>query len=277
MADVSSQVPAGTGAGEVDSVNRDGAVVIAAAVLMSAMAWAYLVWMPASGVARGVLARGYAMHRPIPTGELSLMDVSGWAASLPWFALTWVVVVVATTFPVAAPDIAAFDQWRRSHGGSFVTPLAFAAGYLMAWAVLGVFVFAAIVALDVQINTASTAVRVGSVILLAAGLYQLTPFKLACLARARSPRRLIDDHGDEIMRYGIRGALQVGLWHGGWSLGCWIGLMAVLVALGVLHLGWMAAVMGVMLAEKLLPGGRTVPRLIGVVLLLAGATLLATA
>ena len=277
MPDVSSAAPAERNAGVVDSVNRAGAAVLAAPVLLSAMAWAYLALLPPSGVARGVLARGYAMHRPIPTGELSLMDVSGWAASLPWFALMWAVVVVAMMFPVVAPDVVVFDQWRRSHGRSFVTPVAFAAGYLVVWAVLGVFVFAAIVALDVEINSASTAVRVGSAVLLAAGAYQLTRLKLACLARAQSPLGLIDEHGDEIMRHGFRGALQVGLWHGGWSLGCWSGLMAVLVALGVLHLGWMAVVMIVMLAEKFLPGGPVVPRTVGGVLLVAGATLMMTA
>ena len=133
MSDVSSAAPAERDAGVVDSVNRVGAAVLAAPVLLSAMAWAYLALLPPSGVARGVLARGYAMHRPIPTGELSLMDVSGWAASLPWFALMWAVVVVAMMFPVVAPDVVVFDQWRRRHGRSVVTPVAFAAGYLVVW------------------------------------------------------------------------------------------------------------------------------------------------
>lgn len=277
MSEGSSSAPMRHRRGILDSMDRDGTVVFSVTILLSALAWAYLVWMPVAGVARGVLARGYAMHRPIQTGELSLMDVSGWAASLPWFALTWVAVVVAMMLPVVAPDVAVFDRWRRSHGRSAVTSVAFAAGFLMVWAVLGVFVFAAIVALDVEINTASTALRVGSVVLLAAGAYQLTRPKVACLARAQSPADLLDEHGDEVLRHGVRGALQVGLWHGGWSLGCWGGLMAVLVALGVLHLGWMAAVTVVMLAEKLLPGDAIVPRAVGGLLLLAGAALLVTA
>lgn len=277
MSEISSSAPEWRRFGALDPVDRGGTAVVAVTLLLSASAWAYLAWMPVPGVARGVLDRGYAMHRAISTGELALMDVSGWAASLPWFATTWGVVVVAMMLPVVASDVVEFDRWRRGHGRSGVTPVAFAAGYLVVWAVLGVFVFAAIVALDVQINAAETAPRVGSVVLLAAGAYQLTQLKLNCLARAKSPVVLMDEHGDEVMRHGVRGALQVGLWHGGWALGCWGGLMAVLVALGVLHLGWMAAVTAVMVAEKLLPVGRSVPRIVGVLLLVAGVAVAATA
>ena len=150
-------------------------------------------------------------------------------------------------------------------------------GYLLAWAVVGVFVFAAIVTLDLQINTASTGLRVGAAILLAVGVYQLTQTKAATLDRARSPLALLDDHGDELMRHGIRGALQVGIWHGGWALGCWAGLMAVLVALGVVNVGWMAVVTAAMLAEKLAPASWAVPRAVGGLLLLAGVATLITA
>jgi predicted metal-binding membrane protein len=53
--------------------------------------------------------------------------------------------------------------------------------------------------------------------------------------------------------------------------------MAVLIALGVMHLGWMAAVAAVILAEKVLPGGQTTSRILGGVLLAAGAGVLVTA
>jgi predicted metal-binding membrane protein len=81
----------------------------------------------------------------------------------------------------------------------------------------------------------------------------------------------------QLLGEGVRGPLQVGIKHGGWCIGCCWALMAVLIALGVMHLGWMAAVATVILAEKILPGGSTTSRVIGGVLLVAGAAVAATA
>jgi len=259
-------------------LSRDAVVVVGAMVLLSALAWAYLVWMPVEGMARGILARGQESmdsmgSMPMPS---DLMDVSGWAASLPLFVTMWVVMMVAMMFPAVSPVVLLFDRWRRSRERSVATTMAFVAGYLIIWSVAGVFVFTAIVALDMQIDHSATAVRVGGAVLIGAGIYQLTPLKTMCLTQCRSPLSLIMQHA-QLLSEGVRGPLQVGLMHGGWCIGCCWALMAVLVALGVMHLGWMAAVAAVILAEKLLPGGQTAPRLIGGALLAAGAVVAATA
>ncbi len=278
MSDSSPTTPVRKHAETPDATDREAPILaVAVPLALSVVAWAYLLWDPPVGVARGVLSPGYATDPAILVGELALMDVRGWATSLPWFALTWAIVIVAMLFPVVASDVIEVDRWRLRQGRSVLTSAAFVVGYLLAWAVVGVFVFAAIVTLDLQINTASTGLRVGAAILLAVGVYQLTQTKAATLNRARSPLALLDDHGDEIMRHGIRGALQVGIWHGGWALGCWAGLMAVLVALGVVNVGWMAVVTAAMLAEKLAPASWAVPRAVGGLLLLAGVATLITA
>jgi len=261
------------------TLSRDTVVVTGAMLLLSALAWAYLVWMPVEGMARGILARGHASmdsmtgSMPMPS---DLMDVSGWATSLPLFVTMWVVMMVAMMFPAVSPVVLLFDRWRRSRQRSVATTLAFVAGYLIIWGVVGVFVFAAIVALDLQIDSSSTAFRVGGAVLIAAGIYQLTPLKRVCLTQCRSPLSLIMEHA-QLLGEGVRGPLQVGLMHGGWCIGCCWALMAVLVALGVMHLGWMAAVAAVILAEKVLPGGRTTANVIGGVLLTAGAVVAVTA
>jgi predicted metal-binding membrane protein len=260
--------------------NRDTVVVIGAMVLLAALAWAYLVWMPVEGMARGILARGHASMNsmtdsmPMPS---DLMDVSGWATSLPLFVTMWVVMMVAMMFPAVSPVVLLFDRWRRSRERSVATTIAFVAGYLIIWGVVGVFVFAAIVALDLQIDSSSTtAFRVGGAVLVGAGIYQLTPLKRVCLKQCRSPLSLIMEHA-QLLGEGVRGPLQVGLMHGGWCIGCCWALMAVLVALGVMHLGWMAAVAAVILAEKVLPGERVTSNVIGGVLLAAGAVVAVTA
>lgn len=268
-------------------LNRDTVVVIGAMVLLSALAWAYLVWMPVDGMARGILARsdgamdgmsmdGMSMDSTSMPMPSDLMDVSGWATSLPLFVTMWVVMMVAMMFPAVSPVVLLFDRWRRSRDRSVATTVAFVAGYLIIWGVAGVFAFTAIVALDLQIDSSSTAYRVGGAVLIGAGIYQLTPLKTMCLTQCRSPLSLIMQHA-QLLGEGVRGPLQVGLLHGGWCIGCCWALMAVLIALGVMHLGWMAAVAAVILAEKLLPAGPMTSRLIGGGLLVAGAAVAVTA
>ena len=266
------------------AVRRDTAVVIGAMVLLSALAWVYLVWMPVDGMARGILARSResmgSMSMDMDSMSMNmpsdLMDVSGWAASLPLFVAMWVVMMVAMMFPAVSPVVLLFDRWRRGRQRSVATTIAFIAGYLIIWSVVGVFAFAAIVALDLQIDSSTTAVRVGGVVLVVAGIYQLTPLKSVCLTQCRSPLSLIMEHA-QLLGEGVRGPLQVGIKHGGWCIGCCWALMAVLIALGVMHLGWMAAVAAVILAEKVLPGGSTTSRVIGGLLLVAGVAVAATA
>jgi predicted metal-binding membrane protein len=263
-------------------VSRDTTVVIGAMVLLSALAWAYLVWMPVEGMARGILARSpmdsMPMDMPMDSMPMpsNLMDISGWATSLPLFLAMWLVMMVAMMFPAVSPVVLLFERWRRSRERSAATTVAFVAGYLIIWSVAGVFAFTAIVALDMQIDSSSTAMRIGGAVLVGAGIYQLTPLKTICLTQCRSPLSLIMKHA-QLLGEGVRGPMQVGLMHGSWCIGCCWALMAVLVALGVMHLGWMAAVAAVILAEKLLPAGRAVSYGVGGVLLAAGAVVAATA
>jgi len=262
------------------ALNRDTVVVTGAMVLLSALAWTYLVWMPVDGMARGILARGRESMSSMSVDSMpmpsDLMDISGWATSLPLFLAMWIVMMVAMMFPAVSPVVLVFERWRRSRQRSVATTVAFIAGYLIIWSVAGVFVFTAIVALDMQIDSSSTAVRIGGAVLVVAGIYQMTPLKTVCLTQCRSPLSLIMEHA-QLLGEGVRGPLQVGLMHGAWCIGCCWALMAVLVALGVMHLGWMAAVAAVILVEKLLPGGPTGSRVIGGVLLAAGAAVAATA
>jgi predicted metal-binding membrane protein len=265
-------------------LSRDTVVVTGSMILLSVLAWIYLVWMPIDGMARGILARSPMDSMDMGSMDMdssmrmpaTLMDVSGWAASLPLFLAMWVVMMVAMMFPAVSPVVLLFERWRSSRQRSVATTIAFVAGYLIIWGVAGVVAFTAIVALDLQIDSSSTAYRVGGAVLIGAGIYQLTPLKTACLAQCRSPLSLIMKHA-QLLSEGVRGPLQVGLMHGGWCIGCCWALMAVLIALGVMHLGWMAAVAAVILAEKVLPGGAMTSRVLGGVLIAAGAVVAATA
>jgi hypothetical protein len=86
-------------------------------------------------------------------------------------------------------------------------------------------------------------------VILAAAVYQLTPLKDACLRRCRSPLMFILNS----WRPGSAGALRMGVEHGLWCVGCCWALMAALLALGVMSIGWMALIAAFIAVEKLVP------------------------
>ena len=105
--------------------------------------------------------------------------------------------------------------------------------------------------------------------MLAAGIFQWSPLKYACLSHCRTPLGFIMTE----WREGTKGALTMGLRHGAFCLGCCWVLMALLFVLGVMNLLWIAALAGFVLIEKIAPAGLWVSRISGVVLMIWGAWL----
>lgn len=99
-------------------------------------------------------------------------------------------------------------------------------------------------------------------VLAAAGLYQWTPAKRACLRRCRTP-------ADFLVERWRANAFVLGADHGRWCLGCCWALMAVLVIAGMMGMVWVAAIAGVVAVEKLSSRGAGVARRTGVVLFVA--------
>ncbi len=109
-------------------------------------------------------------------------------------------------------------------------------------------------------------------LLMAGGVYQFTPLKRICHARCSSPLFFLLHN----WRDGATGALRLGALHGRDCLGCCAGLMASLVALGMMNLAWTLTTAVVIFAEKTIPGSHRLARPLGVLLIAAGAALLAT-
>jgi predicted metal-binding membrane protein len=110
-----------------------------------------------------------------------------------------------------------------------------------------------------------------AVMLVAAGLWQLTPLKRACLRRCRSPVQFLTAR----RRSGAVGALAMGMEHGRYCVGCCWLMMALLFVGGIMNLYWIAGLALYALAEKLLPGGERIARIAGAALLASGLALLA--
>ena len=97
----------------------------------------------------------------------------------------------------------------------------------------------------------------------AAGAYQLTPLKNACLRHCRSPLGFLLHR----RRDGVAGAAELGARHGLYCIGCCAGLMLVLFAVGVMSVFWMAVIAAVIFTEKVLPGGTRISQPLAVALL----------
>jgi predicted metal-binding membrane protein len=191
-------------------------------------------------------------------------------ALLPFLGL-WVVMTAAMMLPSVAPVAV---LWTRLISGASVglgriaRMGMFLSGYLLAWAVVGAVAFAALAGTGRLLTASPTAAKwLGVAIFLAAGVYQLTPWKDWCLRRCRSPI------GALIYYAGFKGRgrdLRVGLHHGATCAGCCWGLMIVLVAVGVMNVAVMAALAVVILAEKLWRYGKPFGQAVGVLLVAAG-------
>lgn len=193
------------------------------------------------------------------------------------FLSAWTVMMVAMMLPAAAPVVALYALAAR-RGVVAAVPV-FVAGYLSVWAATGVPAYLVSRAVSEPLMDGRAWVgRVVGATLLTAAAYQLTPLKDACLTRCRSPLSFY------LTRTGSlsdpRRAFAAGAQHGLYCLGCCWALMAVLVVLGGMQLGWALALALALSAEKLLPGRHRVSRLIaaagaglGLLLLIAPSTL----
>jgi predicted metal-binding membrane protein len=155
-----------------------------------------------------------------------------------------------------------------------VAPLVFTSGYLLTWTAAGVVAFA-ISALGGAFGDALSWDNggrwlAGGVLVVAAG-YEVTPLKDVCLGKCRSPLGFLLGS----WRGGLSGALRMGATHGAWCVGCCWALMAVLFALGVMSIAWMAFVAALIAAEKMLPWRRSVTYGTAAILLVLGIALLA--
>ena len=199
------------------------------------------------------------------------MDLGG----LGFYVTVWVVMMAAMMFPSVAPTVLMYDRLRAGHRarGKGARPEAtalFVAGYLCVWTAAGLGAYGLIElvrALDPAFLAWDEAGRylTGGVIV-AAAVYQLMPFKRACLVKCRSPMMFLAER----WRHGRWGGLELGIRHGAWCLGCCWGLMAALFAVGVMSLSWMALIAAFIAGEKLLPWPAAARRTVAVLLLVLG-------
>jgi predicted metal-binding membrane protein len=235
-------------------------VVLGSNVLIAMLAW-------------GWIASGAGMHDP---GAMAGMAPAE-PPAIPLVLLMWWLMMVAMMLPSAAPMILLYGAVRRKRGedGAIVSSWSFLLGYALAWFLMSVLATALQVGatgaglLDGMTLRANSPWLAGAT-LIAAGLYQWSPLKDACLTQCRSPAAFLARQ----WRPGIGGALRLGLVHGTYCIGCCWLLMALLFVGGVMNFVWIAALAALVAAEKMLPRGAMTARLAGVVLMAWGLVLI---
>jgi predicted metal-binding membrane protein len=238
-------------------------ITIAALLGIAAAAWVYLYFAgmgPGDSMAMGGMSMpGMAMPTPSPVVTIATAF------------LMWSVMMIGMMLPSAMPMILVFGAIgarRRERGESYIPMAVFTASYVLVWVGFSLLAAFAQWPLGAEMRVGPL---FGALIVLAAGAYQLTPLKTACLRHCRSPLQFLMTH----WREGRGGALRMGIEHGAYCLGCCWVLMALLFVGGAMNLLWAAALAAFVFIEKLLPGGRWIARGSGVALLGYGAYLLA--
>jgi predicted metal-binding membrane protein len=161
------------------------------------------------------------------------------------FLAGWTLMMAAMMLPSIAP-LALLYRGSRT---------LLATGYVAVWGAIGLVPYAA---MEWGLDPALP------VVLVLAGLYELTPLKHACLRRCRNAATFLME------RY-RSGPLRLGVEHAVWCAGCCVGLMAVLVLAASMGLVWAAVIAGAVFVQKVLPLAETSARAMGVALLIAAA------
>jgi predicted metal-binding membrane protein len=260
-------------------LRRDRVVVAGALAVLTALAWAYVLWLALGMRMPAAEATGMPMAE---MGAMLAPSLRPWGLAEFLFALTmWAVMMIGMMTPSAAPMILIYARVARQAAlqeHPFAPTGWFAAGYLLCWTGFALIATSAQWALEraaLLAPMSGVGDVLGGLVLLAAGIYQLTPLKTACLSRCQSPLFFIHRHGG--FRADAPGSLRLGLAHGAYCVGCCWALMALLFVGGVMNVLWIVGLTALVLLEKLSPPGRILPVLVGCVLSAAGAWLLAAA
>jgi len=258
-------------------LRRERAVAAGAVVAVTALAWTY-IWRGAGMGMSALEMTALTLFPHLGPNPMAGMQMTapGWITVV----LMWWAMMIAMMTPSAAPLVLLYGRALRQSvpepRPAYAAPIVLAAGYLAAWLVFSIAAASLQFALvrtglleSMMLRSASAALS--ATVLLAAGVYQLTPLKLVCLRQCRGPVEFLVRH----WRRGRSGAFLMGVRHGAWCIGCCWMLMALLFVGGVMNLAWIALLTLLVAAEKIAPGGVWVGRAAGTVLIAWGiATLL---
>jgi predicted metal-binding membrane protein len=240
-------------------VKRDRTIVLVALISVVLLSWVYVL----AGAGMGISA--FEMTQ-MSGGAMGMMMSAQWSREYAGVMfLMWWVMMIAMMLPSATPMVLLFamvNRKQKEKGNAYVPTVLFVSAYLAVWA------WFSVVAVALQWGLEAT--TMGGGLLLAAGIYQLTPIKQACLKHCRSPLQFVMSH----WRSGWRGAFRMGVEHGAYCVGCCWFLMGLLFFGGIMNLYWIAGLAVFVLLEKTIPMGHWISYMVGVALIVWGIVVL---
>ncbi len=257
-------------------------------VLLAALGWICL----------GLMVAGEGFSRPVPDAFADRIGLFGWGratyevlcrptfgtagaggAAVMAVGLMWIAMVLAMMLPAAGPMVLTYSEMAETaarNGGRAVSPLVLIAGYGLVWAGFAVSAVALQLALTraalLDPSMASASTLFSGAVFVAAGLYQFSALKLACVTLCQQPAPFFSanwsERSGDIFRLGVR--------QGAYCVGCCWAMMIVMFAVGVMNVIWMATLGFIMAAEKIAATTRF-SKAIGIVFILIGVGFVAAA
>ncbi len=236
------------------------APAIALLILTPLVSWMWIVVMARDMYGAMTGASAWMMTARWDTPHLLLL----WAM--------WAVMMTGMMLPSASPMLLLYGAMvrRSAHASAPLQIYTFAAGYLSIWTAFSLWataaqrVLAKLLLVSPMMEVTSPAA--GATLLLIAGIYQLTPIKLACLRTCRSPLGFLASRWGN----GLSGAFRMGIQHGAYCVGCCWALMLLLFVGGVMNLAVIAALTAFVALEKLTLFGMHGARIAGLALIMTG-------
>jgi predicted metal-binding membrane protein len=253
---------------------RDGVIVPIALIVLTLLAWLAVLAGAGTGMDPVAMSGWWLPSAPSPDSTWTL---SYWLIAF----FMWATMMVAMMLPSASPMVLLYARVARQAESQGRGPTAsasiasFAGGYLALWILFSLcaitlqWMLERTGGLSVLMNSRS--LSMSGALLIAAGVYQLTPLKTACLKQCRAPFSFVALH----WRPGVFGAWRMGLEHGLYCVGCCAVLMLLLFVGGIMNLVWIAGLTLFVALEKLAPFGAAAARVAALLLIAAGLALVA--
>jgi predicted metal-binding membrane protein len=234
---------------------------------LTAAGWAWLLLAMPQGISG---SSGFLdmICRAVPAAADSVETVAIVAAM-------WIAMTLAMMLPTAGPMILTYAEIAETasrKGERIVSPQVLISGYLTVWlgfAVLATLAQLAVMSVAAWPGTAKAAAPASALLFLAAGLYQFSALKQACLTACQRPFSFF------FLNWTDRplGVFRLGLRQGVYCLGCCWAMMLLMLAAGAMNVIWMALLGLIMLIEKMttLPYVR---RAVGIAFAAAGLIIL---
>jgi len=267
-------------------LEKDNLIVYLSIFLIVIITGLYTIFgigMPMSAIEMtkmsGIFSMYSSMEMNMNMGSNNMNMNNRWSISMAIsMFLMWWLMMIAMMTPSAAPTLLLFHNLKKigSEGKKALSyTYLFLFGYLIIWAIFSLIACIIHKFFDTSSITDAAMMQLKSVqfsgiLLITAGVYQFTPLKNACLEKCRTPIDFLSSNN----RKGAKGSFIMGAHHGLFCLGCCWALMALLFVGGVMNLFWITGLALYVLIEKIIIKAGWLDKIMGLILIFFGTSLL---